>query len=477
MSVVGVFLAGLLAGTVTTSTEADFENVLTRHTKLQYVGDLEEVKRRGVLRVLTRNNSSSYFSARGRQRALQFEAAKRFADHLGGRLAMVVPSSRAGLVPALLAGDGDMIAAGMTPTPARGKLVSFTGPLFESQRTVVTHEHIIKLLERPEDLPQVEVHVSFRSTTYARAKALEKALGVTFRLAEVPPDVEMEEMIRRVASGQYEATIADENILAIEQHDGAPVVGRVALGEPLDKVWAVRPSSVVLLAAANDFVARHKKDGLLRILWHKYYSTRSKRGARARESDLRADATQRISPYDEMFKAMGQEVEIDWRLLAAVAYSESRFDPTVQSRFGATGLMQVLPSTAKRHGRLKGDVAAVTARLKDPATNIRVGSRYLKWLMARFEGDGVDKRQVIRFALAAYNVGIGHLIDARELAKNIGLDPNRWFHNVEKALRLKKDRKWHSKTRYGFCRAEQPIAYVSRIQTRYDVYVRHVDYE
>ena len=470
-------LAGLLAAQVDTSTDADFEEVLTRHTQLRYAGDLDEVKRRGVLRVLTRNNSSSYFVAKGRQWGFQYETAKAFADELGVRLAMVVPASRAGLIPALLKGEGDMIAAGMTPTKARAKLVRFTPALFEARRTVVTHEHIIKTLERPQDLPQFLLHLSFRSTTHDMAKALEAELGVPLRLAEVPPQLEMEEMIRLVAVGEYEATIADENVLALEQIDGAPVVGRIGVGESKQKVWAVRPSATQLAAAADSFVERHSKDGLLRIIFHKYYSTKSRRARRARESDLRADSNQRISPYDELFREEGAKYEIDWRLLAALAYSESRFDPTVQSRFGAAGLMQVLPSTARRHGRLTGDDAAVTAALLDPTVNIKIGTRYLHWLMDRFDDDGADKRQVIRFALAAYNVGVGHLIDARDLATKVGLDRNRWFQNVEKALRLKKDRKWHEQTRYGFCRAEQPIAYVSRIQTRYDVYVRHVAFD
>lgn len=456
---------------------ADFEHVLTRHTKLIYAGDLEEVKRRGVLRVLTRNNSSSYFIARGRQLGFQYEMARHFADTLGVRLAIVVPSSRAGLIPALLRGEGDLIAAGMTPTPARAKLVTFTPGLFEAQRVVVTHRSIIKRLERAEDLARFEIALSFRQTTYQMAKALEAEIGVPLRLRDVPGNQEMEEMLRRVATGEYEATIVDQNLYELQTALGAPLKKRLKVGAPLSKAWAVRPSAQQLAAAATAFIENSNKDGLSRINYHKYHKARARHARKAKDLEMRADAEGSISPYDDILQAEGERTGIDWRLLAAVAFAESRFDPTVESRFGAVGLMQVLVSTARHRGGLAGTDAEVVEQLKQPAVNIRVGAGYLKWLLARFDEPDVAPRQQIRFALAAYNVGLGHVADARELAAREGLDPNRWFQHVEEAMRLKKLPKYHETTRYGFCRAEQPIAYVSRIQTRYDAYVRHVTFE
>jgi membrane-bound lytic murein transglycosylase F len=105
------------------------------------------------------------------------------------------------------------------------------------------------------------------------------------------------------------------------------------------------------------------------------------------------------------------------------------------------------------------------------------GARYLRRLIDFFGGDGVDPRQQVRFALAAYNAGLGHIQDARRLAERIGKDPNKWFNHVEEALKLKQDPRWHRRTRYGYARASETIAYVSRVQAQFDVYARHVPLE
>lgn len=460
----------LLALAVASSTAgedySDLEVNLTRHTRERYVADLEEVKRRGVLRVLTRNNSEDYFIARGLERGFQFELASAFARSLGVRVAFVVPPSREALIQALLGGEGDIVAAGMTVTPARAEKVRFTRPVLEAPRVVVTKEGIEKPPTTVKDLTRFPIHLSFRSTTYRDALELAAKNGVKLDLVDVTDGVEMDEMMRRVAEGRYAATIADASLLSHARSFGLEVEGRIMVGQPHKKAWAVHPAAPSLLEAADSFIAESAKNGLHRILYARYYMTRSKWARRAQEEEYRADEAGKISPYDDLFRKAGEETGLDWRLIAAVAYTESRFDPTAKSNWGAVGLMQVLPSTAKGIG-VRGD-------LTDPVVNVRAGARYLKRLVARFEQDEIEKRQRVRFAVAAYNAGLGHVLDARRLAAETDRDANRWFHNVEEALLLKRDRKWHEKTRYGYCRAGETIAYVSAVQARYDVYVRHV---
>jgi membrane-bound lytic murein transglycosylase F len=445
---------------------SNLEVALTRHTRERYVADLDEIKAKGVLRVLTRNSSSTYFISNGEQRGFQFEVVQAFAKELGVRLAIVVPPSRDELISALLAGEGDLIAAGMSIAPDRAEKVRFTQTIFTAGRVFVTHRNTIKQVQALPDLAQFDIHVSFRSTTYAGLKAAEREAGVPFRILDSGGDVEMEELLDRVSAGVYEATVADENLVALAQAAGADVEARLPLGAPKEKGWAVHPAAPKLAEAADAFVRHHQKSGLIRMMYARYMKPDSKGAARARDLAYRADAQGKISPYDELFKAASKETGIDWRLLAAVAYSESRFNPKAASRWGAVGLMQVLPNTAKRVG--------ITKHLEDPRNNIMAGARYLRRLCQVFEEGGVAKRQQMRFALAAYNAGLGHIMDARHLAELTGRDRNRWFHNVEEALKLKQDRKWHEKTRFGYARAEETVTYVSKIQSRYDVYVRHV---
>ena len=442
---------------------SEYAHILTRHTRERYVADLEAIKRRGVLRVITRNNSVSYYIARGKQRGFEYDLAKAFAEHLGVRVTFVVPESRSHLMGRLLQGEGDLIAAGMSRTPARGEKVALTQPYFSTTRVVAVHEDMQPPPRTVEELSRINLHLSFRSTTYLDAQSLEQSSGLKLQLKDVRDGAEMETMLERVAKGEYQATLVDDVLLGLEQSAGLPLVPSVSVGGSRPKSWAVHPASTDLLVAANRFFSKNKR--LVSRLYKRYF--RSKVARLAREEIYRADRDGIISPYDQYFKEVGQLVGIDWRLLAAVAYTESRFDLSAESRFGAVGLMQLLPSTAKR-------VGLSAANLTKPKQNILAGGRYLARLINLINKRGKAKpSEVILFAIASYNCGFGHIDDARLLAEKTGKDPNKWFGQVEEAMRLKEKSKWHSQTRYGYARARETIAYVRKVQAQYEIYARH----
>lgn len=460
-----IVLTSTVAEVVPKEPFADLEYNLTPHTRYRYAADLEEIKERGVLRILTRNNSSSYFITRGTQRGFDFELAEAFARELGVRLAVFVPPTRGSLMEALLAGEGDLIAAGMTRTDARSEKVRFTRPVLAAPRVVATHEWTVKSVDSPADLEAFLVHTSFRSTTYRTARTFEKEAGIDLQLADVVDGVEMEEQLRRVDDGRYEAVIVDEPIVDLARASGLRVEARWPVSEPLPKAWAVHPDAQNLQAAANDFLDRAERRGLLRIYYGRYYRPNSLGFRKASDDAFRLDQDGAISPYDELFQKAGDLTGIDWRLLAALSYAESRFDASARSPWGAVGLMQVLPTTARRVG------------ITDPHTpwgSVLAGAKYLRRLFKFFEEEGVDKRQRVRFALASYNAGLGHILDARKLAEATGRDPNKWFGHVEEALRLKTDPRYYRHTRHGYARAPETVAYVSRVQSQYDIFVRHV---
>jgi membrane-bound lytic murein transglycosylase F len=437
-------------------------------------GDVAEIQRRGVLRMLTRNNSSNYFILRGEEWGFQLELCRAFAQELGVRLEVVVPPSRSSLIPALLEGEGDLVAAGTTVTATRAKEVRFSVPVEEIRRVVALHPLTVKPLDALADLPAFRIAVNFRSTAYQTALEAERQLGVPLFLRDVPPGPEMEELLRRVGRGELEATIADENLVTLEAGTGAEVVARLAVGDPLPKAWVFRRGSPELAKRADLFIERSKKNGLIRILLQKYFQPTARFARSAKDFELRADVEGRISPFDDLFRKAAQEVQLDWRLLAAVARTESRFDPLAASGFGAVGLMQLVPATARQVGKLRGSDAEVLAKLRDPEANVRMGAVYLRWLLQRFPPPEVAEADRIRLALAAYNVGLGHVRDAQALAAGLGQDPHRWFGQVEEALRLKAQPRWHERTRYGFCRAEEPIAYVRKVEDAWSLYQKHV---
>ena len=462
-------LAGLLVATVGEPSDddlTDLEMSLTRHTRYRYSADLEGIKRRGVLRVITRNSSATYFIARGAQRGFQYELAGAFARSLGVRLAMVVPPSRTALIEALLTGEGDLIAAGMSLTPARAERVRFTTPLMSAKRVVAIHEQAPKRLDSLEDLDQFVLHINKGSTMHRDALMLERALGRPLRITFIEDDAEMEEAARRVAIGHYEAIVIDDNLLALAQAAGGALKAALPFGVARPKAWAVHPGALELHEAADRFIKKAKRNGLMQVLYSRYYRPSALGARRARDLTYRADDYGRISPYDELFREAGDVTGIDWRLLAAVAYTESRFRPDAKSSWGAIGLMQVLPNTGKEVGYRD---------VRPPRNNVMAGAKYLRRLARRFEEEGVSKRQQIRFAVAAYNAGRCHIHDARKLARMTKRDPDRWFGHVEEALKLKMDRRWHEKTKCGYARASETVRYVSAVQTRYDAYVRYVE--
>ncbi len=168
-------------------------------------------------------------------------------------------------------------------------------------------------------------------------------------------------------------------------------------------------------------------------------------GRRVRE---RPKVSGRISPYDDLFKKYGREVGIDWRLLAAQAFQESRFDPKVRSWAGAKGLMQLMPRTASEIG-IRGD-------LHDPETGIRAGALYMRRLTDRYN-PAMPLSERLWFALAAYNAGPGHVLDGRRIARQKGQDPNVWFGSVENTLPLLRQSAYARKARYGFCRCREAV--------------------
>jgi membrane-bound lytic murein transglycosylase F len=169
-----------------------------------------------------------------------------------------------------------------------------------------------------------------------------------------------------------------------------------------------------------------------------------------------------LTPYDALLKRHSARYNLDWRLMAALAYQESRFDPSARSWAGARGLFQLMPVTGRELG---------FDDLEDPNQGIPAGIQYLARLIDQFEPT-LPFRQRVRFALAAYNAGYGHVVDARRIAAELGLDPNRWFQNVERAMLLLENPKYYRRARHGFCRGQQPVKYVSEIQSRYDTYVK-----
>ena len=428
----------------------------TRQPQQAFTDDLPGLKERRRLRMITRNNAMTYFIHRGRQVGFEYELIKEFADRHGLRLDIVIPDSHADLLPYLNEGKGDIVAAAMTITEERRAQAAFALPYNEVDELVVVRaeEDSISSLE---DLAGRTVHVRQSSSFYTTLMALADSIE-GLQVAPLPDDLETEDILAGVEEGRYDITLCDSNLLDVELAYGRQLKAAFSI-KPTVLGWAVREDNPALLAALNRYV-REEKGGLFFNMMKKRYFKNKRTITRAKDS-LRVDLSGRLSPYDELVKKYARQYGQDWRLITAQMYQESKFDPQATSWVGARGLMQIMPVTGRELG---------FTDLHDPEKNIHAGVKYLSQLVNRFDPKiPVDER--MRFALAAYNVGYGHVLDARRLAREKGWNPDKWFGHVEQAMRLLAKPAYHKRARYGFCRCGQPVHYVGNIQNMYDAYV------
>lgn len=436
------------------------EKSLTDHQNDVYKADLDEIKKRKVLRVLTRNSSTSFFIYRGEQLGFEYELARELAKQLDVRLEVIVPPTREALLTYLREGRGDLVAAGLVATPERTAEFAMTSAYNKVSELLVVSAKNTEI-QTLADMKGKKISVRKSSSYYQTLESLKTQHG--FVIDIVPDDIETEEILDDVGAGKRFATLADSNIVEIEVAYNADVRPIGPIGEPRDQVWMMRKDQPQLLAETDAFVKKIYKGMFYNMTVNKYFKN-AKNMKNAGGSD-RSDDSGSLSPYDTIVQKYSKQYEFDWRLMTSQMYQESHFDPNAKSWVGALGLMQVMPRTG---AELKID------NLPDPEQGVHAGIKLMAKYSKSFADDTIKEKDRIRFTLAAYNCGPGHVHDARRLAVDQKLNPNKWFGNVEKAMLLLQKPEYAKKARYGYCRCSEPVKYVSEIQTRYDAYSKLV---
>jgi membrane-bound lytic murein transglycosylase F len=416
---------------------------------------LEEIKESGKITVITRNNAHCYYTYRDKPMGFEYDLAKAFSDYLGVSL-NVVTSHWEKLFDVLNGGGGDFIAASLTITPSREKLIDFSDEYLAIQQQAIIHTSDYKT-EEPKDLKGKTIHVR-RGTSYEeRLNELKnEGLDITIQLHE---DTPTEELIRMVAEKEIEVTIADSNVAFLNRRYYPDVKIAFPIEEQQSLAWAVKKGEAGLQKAINEFFQKIKEDGTLAKIYKKYYSNVEIFDYVDLKKYHRRLKT-RLPKYKEIIKSAAEKHGFDWRLIAAMVYQESHFNPGAKSFTGVRGMMQLTLDTAKDMG--------IENRL-DPKQSISGGVKYLKSLYERYD-DAKDPDRV-RITLASYNVGHGHILDAQEIAKEKNLNPNSW-NSLQEILPLLRYRKYYGKTKNGYCRGTESVRYVNRIMTYYEILKR-----
>ncbi len=416
---------------------------------------LEEIKASGELRVVTRNAPTIYYLDREERAAgPDYDLVAAFAEHLGVSVKLVLRETPAAVLDTLASGEVDIAAAGLTRTTARAERF-VAGPTYQeiSQQLVCRRDR--KRLKAPEDLVGVDLVVSAGS---AYADTLS-------RIAEQYPELTYreqsqgtEQLLAAVADGQVECTVADSHIAAINRRYHPTLKRQFDLTASDSLVWWVNPSAQSdLLPALEEWFATPATAERLDAVLHRYYAYADLFDfVELRAYQRRLDS--HYPKYAELFAAAATEHDLSAELLAAQAYQESRWDPKAKSPTGVRGLMMLTRPTAKALG--------VEDRL-DPAQSIEGGARYLARMRRRFRED-IPEPDLTYLALAAYNVGRGHMHDAQALTRERGGDPGVWA-DVREVLPLLADETVYPSLKYGYARGTEPVRYVQRIRNYEDI--------
>jgi membrane-bound lytic murein transglycosylase F len=421
---------------------------------------LEEVRALGELRVVTRNSPITYYLGPAGPEGPDYELLQGFAEHLGVRLKLVEADRFSDLLGDVEAGRAHMAAAGLTVTAERAKRVDF-GPPYQ---TVSQHLVYHRGRTPPRSLKDVRGRRLEVVAQSSYVETLNAARGQVPGLVWTEdPTADAGELLDRVERGEVDFTVVDSNLFSIFQrfHPELRVAFNVAEGDALAFAFQRRGDRSLIDEAAT-YLAEMRASGDLEHLMDRYYGHKGSFDYAGTRKFMR-DYQRMLPQYRPLFEKAGQRADIDWRLVAAVGYQESKWDPAAVSPKGALGLMMLTPDTAQLMG---------IENPTDAGQSIVGGSRYL-WRMrkriVRLAPEATEADQTW-MALAAYNMGYGHLLDARRITQLNGGNPDRWV-DVQKSLPLLMERRWYRQARWGYARGRETMAYVRNVRNYYDILV------
>lgn len=402
-------------------------------------GDLDGMIERGYIRVLTTYSKTFYFVDKGIQRGATYDAFRVFEDDLNKKLAkqqklkhkhlkvrvVFIPVARGDLLPALVAGKGDIAASNLTITGDRQKLVDFSVPIYKNVSEVVVSGPGAPAMKSVEDLSGQEVFVRKSSSYYESLVALNQRLAAAGKpgviIKPAPDELEDEDLIEMVNAGLIPRIVVDKHKADFwkQVFPGIRVNDDVAVRSGGEIAWAIRKGSPQLKAAVDDFVTRNAIGTAVgnTILKRYLKSTKYVKDA-ASEAERK-----KFLALINYFKKYGDQYDVDWLLMAAQGYQESQLNQDARSHVGAIGVMQIMPATGK-------DLNVGDIRKVEP--NIHGGIKYMRWMIDNYYGkEPMTNLDKALFAFASYNAGAGRISQLRKEAAKRGLNPNVWFHNVE----------------------------------------------
>jgi membrane-bound lytic murein transglycosylase MltF len=415
--------------------------------------DFDEMAKQRTVRALVVRSRTFYFFDGAVQRGLSYDSLRAFEDFLNKKLnkrvlklhIQFIPVSRDQLIPALLAGYGDLAVANITITPERQELVDFSKPIMKDVREVLVTGPGVGPVRTPEELSGRTVHVRPSSSYYQSLLQLNQSLEnmgkAPAHLVAADEHMEDEDLLEMVNAGLIPAIVIDSHKAEFWRQilDDITVNNHIILRRGAEIGWAMRKDSAKLETMVNAFLKKNREGTLLgNILLRRYLQE-----TRYVENALKSPELKKFNATAPLFREYADRYGFDWLMIMSQAYQESRLDHRALSKSGAVGIMQIKPSTAADKNVNIADVSKLE-------NNIHAGIKYLRFIRDRyFESEPMDELNKTLFSFAAYNAGPSRIIRLRKRAAKEGLDPNIWFDNVE-LLAAKRI-------------SQEPVQYVSNI--------------
>lgn len=428
-----------------------------------------------TLTVGTLYSPQSYFMYRDQEMGYEYELMSKFAADHKIPMRVVLAADFQELLSMLADGRADVLAYPIPRTAEYKQMVRHCGPRSETHQVLVQpsrggHPAVTNVTQ----LPGKKVYVEKDSKYWYRLQNLNREVGGGIDIVAIDRDsVVTEDMIDLVARDSIPFTVVDSDIARVSRTYYDDIDVSLAVGMAQESSWAVAPSNEALARSLDAWSRSLQADESAKALSRRYFEL-SKHLPDEPDADVSAEGASphismldahHISRYDDIFRRYAKEIGWDWRLLAAIAWNESRFDNSVVSWAGARGLMQLMPRTAQAMGVPAG---AIT----DPEQNVKGAAKAIKALDKMFADKVKDPAERIKFITAAYNSGGAHILDAIAIARQCGRDPQVWEGNVEEGLRLKSNPAYYRApgVKYGYFKGSQTIDYVRKVMATYRQY-------
>jgi membrane-bound lytic murein transglycosylase MltF len=425
-------------------------------------GDLDDMLDRGIIRVLTPFSLGSYHIDYGQQRGTNYEISKLMEKYIKKKFGkeakelkvIIIPVRRDQLIPYLIKGYGDIVMGSLTITDSRKEVIAFATPMSNKIKELLVTGPSSPEINSIDDLSGQEVAVSLESSFYETLTNLNKKFKdekkPEIKIVPVDPRLEREDVLEMVQSGLLPITVHDSHFLELWRKIFKDIVVHddIPLKENVEIAMALRKDSPQLKKLLDEFSHKHRHGTLITNIIYNRYIKNTEWVLPA----LEREPFSKMEEYVSLFKKYGEQYNFDWVLLASFAYQESRFDHNAKSRAGALGIMQILPSTA-------ADKLIGINDISTPENNIHAGTRYLSVLRdTYFSDEKLDDFERMLFTMAGYNAGPNRIRRMRKEAESHGLDPDKWFKNVEYVVA----------SRIG----REPVEYVGNIFQHYVAYKR-----